>query len=112
MREGLDHLDAALDQDVCPATVIAGNAADHDAEREADDDADQADRQRDPRAVDDARQQVAAEPVGAEQEQLAAFGWADEMDIACDQAPELVAVAMAQKADRLALLRVRRVHPP
>ena len=42
-------------------------------------DADQADGQRDARAVDDAREHVAAEPVGAEQEHLAALGRADEM---------------------------------
>jgi hypothetical protein len=33
MREGLHDLDAALDQNVGPAAVIAGDAADQDAER-------------------------------------------------------------------------------
>src|SRR5207248_10424245 len=111
MREGLDHFDAALDQDVGPAAVIAGNAADQDAEREADDDAEQPDGQRDPRAVDDARQQVAAETVGAEQKQLAARRRTDQVAVAVDIAPEFVGVAPAEPLDRLTLLRVWRVHP-
>src|ERR1700724_648524 len=96
MRAGLDPLDAALDQDVGPAAVIAGDAANQDAEREADDDPDQPDRQRDPRAVDDARQQVAAEPVGAEQEHLTARRGAGEVDVAVDVSPELVRVAVTE----------------
>src|SRR3984893_3344339 len=111
MREGLDDLDAALDQDVGPAAVIAGDAADHDAEGKADDDAEQPDRERDPRAVDDARQQIPAEPVGAEQEHLTALRRAHQVEIAVDPAPEFVRVAVAQEADRLVLLRVRRVDP-
>src|SRR5712671_1986907 len=111
MREGLDDLDAALDQDVGPAAVIAGDAADQDAERKADDDADQPDGQRDPRAVDDPRQQVAAEPVGAEQEHLPARRRAGQVHIAVDIAPEFVRVAMTQPAERLILCRVGRVHP-
>src|SRR5438132_526729 len=111
MREGLDDLDAALDQDIGPAAVIAGDAADQDAEGEADDDTEQSDGQRDPRAIDDARQQIAAEPVGAEQEQLAALGRAHQVHIAVDPAPEFVWIAVAQEADRLVLLRVRCVDP-
>ena len=83
------------------AAVIAGEPADDDAEHEADGDAEQADGQRDARAVDDARQHVAAEPVGAEQEELAVLGRADEMDVALEQAPEPVAVAPAEEADLL-----------
>ena len=83
--------------DVGPAAVIAGDAADDDAEGQADGDADQPDGQRDARAVDDPRQQIAAEPVGAEQEQLPALGRADEMQIARDHAPELVLVATAEE---------------
>src|SRR5712671_4673062 len=104
MREGLDDLDEALDQDVGPAAVIAGNAADQDAEREADDDAEQSDGQRDPRPVADARQQLAAEAVGAEQEQLAARRGAGEVEVAVDRAPKFVGVAAADPVDRLTLL--------
>ena len=98
------------------AAVIAGQAADDDAEHEAERDADQADGQRDARAIDDARQHVAAEPVGAEQEQLAVLGRADEMQVALDQAPEFVGVAAAEEADLLHVARVvgvfalQRVH--
>ena len=111
MREALDHLDAALDQDVGPAAVIAGDAADQDAERKADDNADQPDRQRDARAIDNARQEIAAEPVGAEQKERAALGRADQVQIARDIAPELVGIAVAEPADRLWLRRVRRIDP-
>src|SRR5437667_973974 len=103
MREGLDDLDQALDQDIDPAAVIAGDAADDDAEGEADGDADQADGQRDARTVEDAREQVAAEPVGAEQKERALLGRAGEMEIALDEAPEQVAGAVAEAADRLRL---------
>src|SRR5258707_13280980 len=103
MREGLDDLDQALDQNVDPAPVIAGDAADDDAEGEADGDADEADGERDARAVEDAREHVAAEPVGAEQEELAVLGRADEMDVALDQPPEEIAVAVAEEAQLLHL---------
>src|SRR5215472_18489884 len=106
MREALDDLDAALDQDVGPAAVIAGDAADHYAERKADDDAEEADCQRDARAVDDARQEVAAEPVGAQQEQRPALRRAHEVHIARDIAPEFVRVAVAEPADPLLLRRI------
>src|SRR6266566_1490744 len=111
MREGLDDLDAALDQDVGPAAVITGDAADQDAEGEADDDAEQTYGQRDPRAIDDAGQQIAAEPVGAEQKHLTALRRADQVKIAVDHPPELVGIAMAEEAHRLAAFVVRRVDP-
>ncbi len=69
------------------------------------------DGQRDARAVDHPRHQIAAEPVGAEQEQLPALGRTGKMQVAGKQAPELVAVAVAEKPQRLALFRVRRVDP-
>src|SRR5258707_11932925 len=106
MREGLDDLDQALDQDVDPAAVIAGDAADDDAQGEADGDADEPDGQRDARAVEDAREQIAAEPVGAEQKERAALGRAGEMAIAVEEAPERIAIAVAEEADRLRLAGV------
>ena len=81
LGQRLQDLDDALDDQIEDAAVIAGEPADDDAEHEADGDAEQADGQRDARAVDDARQHVAPEPVGAEQEQLAALGRADEMEV-------------------------------
>src|SRR6266446_7529987 len=112
MREGLDDLDQALDQDIDPAAVIAGDAADDDAEGEADGDADQPDGQRDARAVEDAREQVATEPVGAEQEERALLGRTGEVEIALDEAPELIAVAVAEESDRLWLAGILGVDAP
>src|SRR5581483_6330968 len=106
MREGLDDLDAALDQHVGPAAVIAGNAADQDAEGKADRNPDQPDGQRNAGAVDDAREHVAPEPVGPEQEQLTAVSGAEQVEIACEQTPIEIAVAVAEEADWLTLLRV------
>ncbi len=78
----------------------------------ADGHADQADSERDPRAINDARQHIAAEPVGAEQKQLAALRRADQVEIARDEAPVIVLVAVAKEPDRLVLGWVRRVDPP
>mgnify|MGYP000334839055 CR=1 FL=1 len=67
-RKGADDLDQALDQVVDPSAVVAGDTAQHDADRKAHQDAQQADRQRDAGAVDDPREHVAPDVVGAEQE--------------------------------------------
>src|SRR5579875_1002818 len=111
MREGLDDFDQPLDQDVGPAAVIPRDAADQHRQREADGDPQQSDGQRDPRPVDDPRQHVPAEPVGAEQKQLSAARRAEKVHVAAQQAPEAIAVAMAEKPDRFPLFRVRRVDP-
>src|SRR5438067_766376 len=112
MWKRLDDLDAALDQHVGPAAVIPGNAADQDAEAEADDYPDQADGQRDPSAVDHAGQQIPAEPIGPEQEQVTILGRANKVKITGDQSPIVIFVAAAKEPDRLALGQVRRIHPP
>ena len=83
------------------AAVVAGQPADDDAENEADGNAEQADRERDAGAIDDARQHIATQPVGAEQEQLAVLGRTEEMKIPLEQAPEAIAVATAEEADPL-----------
>src|ERR1700754_2413088 len=106
MREGLDDLDQPLDDDVDPAAVIAGDAADDDPQGEADGDADEADGERNAGAGDDAREHVAAEPVGAEQEEGAVLRRADDMEIALDEAPEAISVAMAEEAQLLHLLGI------
>src|SRR5262249_56464451 len=109
--EGRPHRESAVNQCGGPAAIIAGDAADQDAEGEADDNAKEADRQRDPCAVNDARQEIAAKPVGAEQEQLPAFRRADQVQIAIEETPEAVAVAMTEELDRLMLRRIGRVDP-
>src|SRR5689334_6030143 len=109
MRETLDDLDGALDHVVDPAAVVAGDAADHEAEDEAQGDAEQADGERDARRVDDTAEHVAPESVGAEQEKRSAFGRTDEMEAAGDEAPELVLLAQAEEAQLLHLRRVGRI---
>src|ERR1044071_6584655 len=104
MRKRLDDLDRALDQHVGPAAVIPGDAADHDTENKADRDTDQPDRQRDARTVNDARQEIAAEPVAAEQEHRRPFRRAHQVPVTADQTPGFIAVAAAEKPDRLALV--------
>jgi hypothetical protein len=82
------------------AGVEARDAAHDDADAERDQDADQADRERHLRADDDPRQQVAAEAVGAEQEG-AALGHAEQVDVGADHAQEPVRVAAHEQADGL-----------
>src|SRR6516165_3077675 len=106
VRKRLDDLNTALGQDVGPAAVISGDAADQDAEREADRHAEKANGQRNTRTVNHARQQVTAEPISAGQVQLPAPDRADEVEIAREQSPEAVFATMAEEADRLPLVRV------
>ncbi len=101
----LQHLDDALDDEVENAAAIACEAPDHDAEDEAHGHAEKADGQRYARTIDDARQHVAAKPVGAQQEHLAVLGGADEVDVGIEQPPEGVAVATAEEAE---FLHIRR----
>ena len=109
LGEAPDHLDRALHQAVDPAAVVAREPAQDDAEHEAHGDAEQAHGQRDAGAVDDAREHVAAEAVGAEQEQGAVLGRADEVEVGRYHAPEAVLVARAEEAQRVDLVRIERV---
>jgi hypothetical protein len=59
------HVGQAHDQPVHPPAVVAGDEAEGDAEETGDDLADDADRERDPGAVDDAGQYVPALGVSA-----------------------------------------------
>src|SRR5215472_3130407 len=109
MRKGLDDLDPPLDQDIGPTAIIARDPADQYAKGEADGDTEEPDRQRDPRTVDHSRQQIATQPIGAEQKQLPAARRAGEVQVARDQPPEQIFIAATEEADRLTFLRVRRV---
>ena len=63
------------------------------------------------RAPDEqARKHVAPQPVGAEQEERAVLGRADEMEVAVEQAPELVVLARAEEADAAAPWPVSGVY--
>src|SRR6266478_6173853 len=99
MREGLDYLDAALDQDIGPTTVVAGDPTDQDAQCEANSHTEEPHAQRDPCPIDHPGQEITTEPVGTEQEQLAAAGRTDEMQVSGDQSPEQIFVAAAEEAD-------------
>ena len=94
------------------AAVIAGDAADDDADHVAQRDADQADGERDARAVDEPREHVAPEPVGAEQEHRARppAGRSDG-NRPLNRSQKLYSLAGAEEADRLRLGAVGRVFP-
>jgi hypothetical protein len=71
-REGELQVDAAHDHGVEPAAVVAGEQPERDAEQSRGKDRGQAHRERDPRAVDDPAQDVAAQVIRAEPERGAA----------------------------------------
>src|ERR1700730_1070466 len=106
MRKRLDDLDPALDQDIGPSPVIAGNPSDQDAQREADGNAQKPDGQREARPVDHARQEIAPESVGSGQEQLPAVSRANKVQIAGKQPPEAICTTMTEEAYWLPFLRV------
>src|SRR5206468_3404087 len=109
MREALDDLGEALDDHVDPTAVVAGEPAQEQSERERERDTDQADGERDAGGIDDAAEHVAAQPVGAQPEELPALGGTDEMEAALDQTPEFVTVTQAEEPQRLRPGRVGRV---
>ena len=68
IRQRLERLGDAHQHIVDPAAIVAGEGADQDADQDGDRGGDAADQQRDPRAVENLRGDVAAGIVGAEQE--------------------------------------------
>ncbi len=112
MWQRLDDLDDALRHRIEEAAVVAGEAADDDAEDEADGDAEHADGERDPRPVKDAREDVAAKTVGAEEEERALLGWAEQAARRLEQAPELIRLAPAEETDLLHRLRIDDIVAP
>src|SRR5690606_34757373 len=81
------------------------DAADEDPDRERDRDADDAHGQRDLRADEDAREEVAPEAVGAEREERPALD-AEQVPVKGDEPEEAVAVAPHEEPERQALARV------
>src|SRR5206468_5510406 len=106
------HLDEALDHVVDPAAVIAGDAAEREADHEAHGDAEEAHGERDARAIHDAGKYLAPEPVGAEEIERAALRRAEEVEAAVDYLPEAVFVAEAEEAHLVDLRRVVGVLAP
>jgi hypothetical protein len=86
--------------------VVSGQTADHDAENKADGNAEKADSQRYPGAVEQAREDVTTKPITSHQEKLTALGGADHVEAALEQAPEFVFVARAEEAELLDLAGV------
>ena len=105
----MHNLDRPLRDEIeCPA-IIARKAPEQDAEREADANADEPHGERYSRAVNDTREHVTAEPVCSEEEHLAAFRRADDVETCIEQAPELVRIALAEEAQRLNAGRLDRI---
>ena len=104
LRQRAQDLDHPLDDVVDPAAEIAGDAAEEEPEGERHGDADEPDGERDARAVDDAREQVAPEPVGAERGTWCRrSAGSTRCTFSRTTAPEVVGVAAAEEADRLRL---------
>ena len=103
-------LDDALDQVVGEAAEVARDAAQGESDHEAEQDTDQADGDRDAGAVDHPREQVAAEAVGAEDEERSVLG-AEQVQVGTEQVPQLVVDPAHEQADDVLLLRVFVVLP-
>ena len=107
----LQHLDHALHDHVHPAAIVARKPADDDAERKADHDAKQADGERNARAADDPREHVTSEPVGTQEEHLPALCRTEQMPVHLHQAPPVIGIALAEKAELLRLAGVVAILP-
>src|SRR5262249_15249125 len=103
------YLDQALREVVDPAAVVAGKAADDDAQREAERDPDQADGQRNAGAIDQTRQHVAAKLIGTEEMNGPLLRRAEQVEAGIDQTPEQILVTEAEEPQGLRLARVDRV---
>ena len=105
----LQQLDQALDHLIGLAADIARDAAQHDAQDDAERHRDQADRHRCLGAVHDARPLIAAQPIGAQQEDaLVGIDRHDQVAVGLEQAEDLPLVAGAEEGDRHLLLGVGR----
>ena len=106
MGQAAQDLDQPLHPFVEPAAIVSRQSAEEDSEDEAGPDPQQADGQGDARAIDQAREHVLADLVGAQQMQLSLLRRTDEMETGVDGAPELVFIAAAEEAQLLHLGRV------
>ena len=104
--QGSQDLDQALDDVIDPTAEIARQSAEEQSERERDRNSHNADGERNPRSVDDAREEIAAQPVGAEEEHRAVLGRAEQMHVSWHQSPEVVTIATAQEPHRLRRRRI------
>ena len=103
---GHDEFAQAHDDGVRRAGKITGNAADDHAERERQQNADDADGQRNLRAVKQPRKNVASELVRAEKiNRIIVIAGAEQMNRGRNQAEQFVFVAANKKMERLRVIR-------
>ena len=69
-------------------------------------DAEQPDGERDAGAIDEAREQIVAELVGAENMEIGVLGRAKQMQPALEQPPELILLSLAEETQLLDLGRI------
>ena len=112
-RNRTHDLDQALDQRVDRAAIEARHAAEQDAQQQAEGDARQPDRQRNARRHDQARVEIAAELVGAEQEDAVRTGWPPSMPNRWRSVgirpKQIVGIAMHEERHRQLARRIGRV---
>jgi hypothetical protein len=105
----------ALDQVIHHAAEIARSRPDQESEHEAHAHAHEANGERNAGAVQDARQEVAAQGIRAEKEERAACAvpgaiYTDKVKVGFKQAPEPVRVAAYEETNRVAFRAVLFVH--
>ncbi len=107
----MQNLDHALDDQINDPAVISGDAADHHAQQETQRNADQPDRQGNPRAVNHARQDVPAEAVGSQEKQRTALFNAEKVQVAIEITPEFIRVSPTEELNPVNLRRVFLIFP-
>jgi hypothetical protein len=108
-RHGQQELDHALYDRVRDPGIVPADAAQDHAEDKAQDDAHQTNREGNRAAVEDPREHIPAQFIGAEEENRAALGHAKEVDSALDQAEELVIRSGHKESNRVAHLDVLNI---
>ncbi len=111
-RHRPQDLDDALDDEVHPAAVEAGDAAQQHAQEQAQHHAGEADEERDARGHQDARIEVAAELVGAEEEHAFPRAGpldAEEVDVGLEDPQQVVGVAADEHPHRQLARGVGRI---
>ena len=102
------ELDDALDHGVHRPTDVAGDAAYHHPQQEADGDPEQPHRQRHAAGVKHPREHVAAQLVGAEQVQSGGRQHPEQVQVGADEAQQLVGVGAHEEADAVRVARCSR----
>ena len=104
--------DQALDEQVRGAAEVPRHAPQDAAQHEAHGDADQTHRQGDTARVQQPREQVASQLVGAEQKNHPRPVHPEQVQVGLEQAPQAVAVTPGEQPHRVAHRAVLAVQPP